>query len=439
MIAVPVLLGVVGLAVWKPWHHGSNAAVTETAEGDESVPQPPAIPVAASILLMPDSSRLAVGDSVRLSASVRDSADTVIPTAQLSWTSSNPQVAEVSAAGVVTAMGSGRAEVRSASGEAGATAVIVVESASTAAPVRRAEPPPRTAPPPKSTPAPTGVVQIDVAAPREGLFVGQTVQLSAALRDAAGNALPGRSVTWTSDDHDVATVDDRGWVTGVKEGSTVIRATSEGSVGTASITVRAAPVATVDVTPTRQTLQAGSTVRLSAVPRDPAGGALPDRSVRWTSSNAQVARVSGDGEITAVGPGSATITASSEGVTGSATITVPAPAKPTPSAVEPRAAVEQVVEQYRKAIQDESLDEIRRVFPDLPEAQATGWSAFFKISTELQVTVDQVDITVAGDKAQASFRQRMSYRPAGSRQTKTNTVTMELARRGEEWVITAVH
>ena len=436
MIAVPVLLGIMGLAVWRPWDQGNDEAATEASKGAESISQPTASPVAASIALTPDSSHLAVGDSVTLSASARDGAGSVLPTAQVSWTSSDPKVAEVSPVGVVTALGSGRAEVHSASGEAGATAVIVVEAPSTGPTARRTEPPLESTP--KPPPPSTAVAEVDVAAPTEGLVVGQTVQLSAALRDASGNTLTGRSVTWTSDNREVATVDDRGWVTAAAEGRTAIRATSEGRVGTAPVTVLAAAVATVDVTPAQQTLGTGDSVRLSAVPRDPAGEALHDRSVRWTSSSADVARVSGDGQVVAVGPGSATITASSEGVTGSATITVPAPAKPKPS-VEPRVAVEQVVEQYGKAIQDESLDGIRRVFPDLSEDQAKAWSRFFDTSTDLSVTLDQTRITVTGDKARASFRQRMSYTPAGPRQTTTTTVTMELTRRGEAWVITAVH
>src|SRR5207302_10466790 len=53
-----------------------------------------------------------------------------------------------------------------------------------------------------------------------------------------------------------------------------------------------------------------------------AGNSLTGRPVAWTTSNASVASISVGGVVTAVAPGSAVITAMSEGKTGSATITV---------------------------------------------------------------------------------------------------------------------
>jgi len=80
-----------------------------------------------------------------------------------------------------------------------------------------------------------------------------------------------------------------------------------------------APVATVDVRWDVQTL-VGASVKLVAVPRDAAGHAL-SRSVSWSSDNGSVAQVSGDGLASALAAGSAHITATSEGKSGSATIT----------------------------------------------------------------------------------------------------------------------
>jgi alpha-tubulin suppressor-like RCC1 family protein len=79
------------------------------------------------------------------------------------------------------------------------------------------------------------------------------------------------------------------------------------------------PVATVDVRWDVQTL-VGASVQLVAVLRDAAGHAL-SRPVSWSSDNGSVARVSGDGLASALTAGSAHITATSEGKSGSATIT----------------------------------------------------------------------------------------------------------------------
>ena len=70
---------------------------------------------------------------------------------------------------------------------------------------------------------------------------------------------------------------------------------------------------------------AGSTTQATAIPRDADGNALTGRSITWSTDNSEVATVSVEGVVTAVSPGSATITATSEGKTGSATVTVNAP------------------------------------------------------------------------------------------------------------------
>jgi uncharacterized protein YjdB len=91
------------------------------------------------------------------------------------------------------------------------------------------------------------------------------------------------------------------------------------------VTVTTVPVARVDVAPTTDTLDAGGTVQLSATPRAANGTALTGRTVTWESSDTDVARVSSSGLVTAVAGGTATVTATSEGRSGTATITVRRP------------------------------------------------------------------------------------------------------------------
>jgi uncharacterized protein YjdB len=71
--------------------------------------------------------------------------------------------------------------------------------------------------------------------------VGDTLRLTATLRAANGTVVTGRSVTWSSSNEALATVDQTGKVTGVAPtpvGTTVvITATSEGKSGTAQVVV----------------------------------------------------------------------------------------------------------------------------------------------------------------------------------------------------------
>ncbi len=84
----------------------------------------------------------------------------------------------------------------------------------------------------------------------------------------------------------------------------------------ASVTVTGAPVAPI---------APGATATLTAIVRDADGAALSGRTVTWTTSAAAVATVASNGTVTAVAPGTATITAASEGKSGHAQITVAAP------------------------------------------------------------------------------------------------------------------
>jgi len=58
------------------------------------------------------------------------------------------------------------------------------------------------------------------------------------LTDAAGNVLTNRVVTWSSSNTQIAIVNQSGVVTGVRNGTVVITATSEGKFGTASVQVK---------------------------------------------------------------------------------------------------------------------------------------------------------------------------------------------------------
>src|SRR2546422_1005257 len=84
-----------------------------------------------------------------------------------------------------------------------------------------------------------------LAAAPATVLVGVTVQLTATTKDAAGNVLTGRTVTWATSNPAVATVNFTGLATGVAAGQATITATSEGQSGTAAITVSVLTFATV--------------------------------------------------------------------------------------------------------------------------------------------------------------------------------------------------
>ena len=169
---------------------------------------------------------------------------------------------------------------------------------------------------------PPAVASVSVSAPAGSIIVGQTAQLSATPRDAAGTAITGRTVTWATSTASIATVSNTGLVTGVSAGSATISATVDGKTGTRLVDIIPPPVASVSVTAAASSIQAGQTTQATAVTRDGAGNILTGRAVTWGTSNPNVATVSTTGLVTGVGGGTATISASSEGQLGSTIISV---------------------------------------------------------------------------------------------------------------------
>ena len=170
----------------------------------------------------------------------------------------------------------------------------------------------------------TNVAAIIVAPSTAVVTEGSSLQLAVTLIDADGNTLTPLLVTWTSTDASVATVSADGLATAVRAGSVTITAANQGVSGAALITVIPIPVAAVTVTPATATLEAGGTLQLTATALDADGNTLSGRVVTWASDNTQVVTVSSLGLATAVAPGSATITATSEGHSAAAILNVPA-------------------------------------------------------------------------------------------------------------------
>lgn len=156
---------------------------------------------------------------------------------------------------------------------------------------------------------------------------GETAQLSATVRDQMGDVMPDASVTWTSNASGVVSIGVAGRVTSGTTGSAEVTAASGDASGTAAVTVVPRPVATVQVTPISSSIEPGESVQLSATVRDASGGVLAGRTVAWQSSNPNIASVTpGGGLVTGESPGGPiTITATSEGVSGTAQVSVEAP------------------------------------------------------------------------------------------------------------------
>ena len=169
--------------------------------------------VAASVVL--DSNELtlsSLGETAQLTAQVLDRLGVPLPTATVTWASSDEAVTTVSATGLVTAVANGSADVSASLGEVSSSAAVTVAQA-------------------------VAVITIE---PASVLFdaVGQTLQLSATTTDVGGASVDGAPVEWTVGDPAVATVDETGLVTAVAHGSTSVVAVSGEATVSVEVTVQ---------------------------------------------------------------------------------------------------------------------------------------------------------------------------------------------------------
>ncbi len=163
---------------------------------------------------------------------------------------------------------------------------------------------------------PTDAVVSSVAVTPDSTYLGalgELAELTAVARDAAGNAISGKTFTWGTSSAQVATVTSTSVstceVTAMGPGTATITASTGGVQGTSAAVVRRW-IASVELTPERATLPGlGDTVRFTAVATDYRDNSFAGLTFAWSSSDNDVATVAADGLATAVSDGSALITA----------------------------------------------------------------------------------------------------------------------------------
>ena len=246
-----------------------------------------------SVIITPGSVTLRPGGTQQFTGVVKSSAGQDISGATLIWSSADSLVARVSSTGLVTVV---------APGVAGITAryqnVQGVASVSVLGPI----------------------AGITLSTTQTSLTVGSTVQLTARALDGSGIPQP-REITYTSSAPTVFTVTTTGVATAVGPGAAVITATSEGRTATVNLTATAfVPVDRLTLSLGTNPIGVGGTVQ-AVTTTLAADGSNLGRPVTYTTSSATIATVSATGLVTVAGPGTATITASSEGKSATATVT----------------------------------------------------------------------------------------------------------------------
>gem|GEM_PF-456429 len=161
----------------------------------------------------------AVGDSVRLNAVARGSSGNPISGAAFTWTVSDSQVVTVDTAGFATAVANGSATITATTPDGVAGSVLLTVNQVT--------------------------FTVEVTGEIDSILKDDTTRFTAIPRDANGHTVGNATVTWSSSNTLVATVNSTGQVRGRARGSTTINAMSGPAAGGAALKVTALEFAAV--------------------------------------------------------------------------------------------------------------------------------------------------------------------------------------------------
>ena len=140
-------------------------------------------------------------------------------------------------------------------------------------------------------PPPRVVTSIDVSPSASSLLIGDTLTLTATVRDQSGAAMSGVVVAWSTANAGVATVSAAGKVTAIATGSVTISASAEGKTGTSTLTIAIPrPVATLEpsnaasasIGPAGGTLTTTSGAGIQYTLEIPAGALIKSEPIRMT-------------------------------------------------------------------------------------------------------------------------------------------------------------
>jgi uncharacterized protein YjdB len=226
-------------------------------------------------------------------------------TSSVTWSSSNTAVATIASGGLATAVATGTSTITATSGAiSGSTVLTVAAAALTGITV---------------TPASTSVA------------VGYKTQFIATGTYSDGSTQPLTStVVWASSNTSVATISNmsgsRGQATGVAAGTVTISATQSGFTGTATLMVTSATLTSIAVTPATANMLVGAKRQFHATGTFSDGTTLElTLQCTWTSSDSTIASTGSNAVVSAVALGTATISATKSGITGTSTVNVVPP------------------------------------------------------------------------------------------------------------------
>lgn len=220
-------------------------------------------PRITQVVVTPRTGSLRLGIPRGFGAALLDSTNNSVPPGRIiTWSTSTPTVVQITQAGIVTGISLGTARIIASSEGVADTVTLSV------------------------TQIPVGTITVTPL--QATVFEGQTVQLTATVKDSVGTEVTDRPLEWLTSDPGRATVSSTGRVSAISSGTVSIGATTEGRLSQSTIIIQQIPADTI-VAPTTFTVNRGASSAFEIVVRDSAGNRLLGRNVIVTSNFPNIA------------------------------------------------------------------------------------------------------------------------------------------------------
>jgi serine/threonine protein kinase len=387
----------------------------------------------AVLTIQPARLTVAVGDAVQLRATPKTRQGQTLSNRSVNWASTNPDVAEVSTTGLVTAMAPGSVTITATSADTSATASVTVVAARRrgrtigvlaggAAVVAFAallilQPWRTRAQPPKD--AGDSVVAVTGAGRADSTQAGKpSLPASAPVDTPAPSPVPPLPTRQP--------VQTRGRTSPPPDTSDAKVAMALLDARTARNHAVSAGATTAELSPGDAQLQQAQDLRQAGHRADAFGRLRTAMDLFVTAETAATAaRVAA--RRAAPPPDTAKV----------APILPPPPLVP----VDPEPAIRQTIGDYAHALEGRSMDDLQRVFPDMSQVDARNWQQFFDGATKVKATWRATRIVPSGDQAEARVSLSLTFQSADSHDPgRTDSeLTVRLRRQNGTWVITAIH
>jgi len=276
----------------------SLLALTACKHDSTPVVAPVFVPVVTTVTVTPSANQIEIGRQAAFTAIVKDQRDSVMTGKTIAWASSNPAVASVTGTGAVVGITRGSTVITATTeGKTGSASLFVIDQTVASVAITTTVPSP--------------------------FYVGQTLQATAVVKDAANNVLSAYAVTWTSTDTTVVGVSSTGLLTAKKAGTVTITASSGGKSATLAVTTSLVPVSSVTLVSAGTALK-GRSVQISPTLKSSSGATLTttQRTLTWASTDTTVATIDATGLLRGMSVGTSTISCIVENKVGLLNVTV---------------------------------------------------------------------------------------------------------------------